>query len=277
MQQHDTPRQKPMSPQKQLESYYTQPELWVRAHYEGRGEQRMRARVIAALVDPTVNSIIDVGCGNGFVTEHLRARHMVVGIDPSEPALRGFRGIKAVANGGNLPFPDRCFDAGICTEVLEHLSRDAQARTISELDRVIIRDLLVGVPYRQDLRTGMAECVDCGLRYHVDLHQHSFRSPSDVSRLFRGFRTEAVVLLCERDEIRSRVFRHLRCLLLRPDASSSCAKCPRCGSGKTFSYASGPRRFLPWLLNGLAWRMPKKRVPHWMVVLLRRKEFATGS
>lgn len=75
-----------------LEAYYTQPELWEMERYESQEVQRLRARVIPALIDPEVESILDVGCGNGFITRNLRASKRVVGFDPSEEALSKFDG-----------------------------------------------------------------------------------------------------------------------------------------------------------------------------------------
>ena len=57
-----------------LEAYYKQPELWTLERYEASADERLRARMVAAMVDPQAETVLDVGCGNGFVTRRLRAR-----------------------------------------------------------------------------------------------------------------------------------------------------------------------------------------------------------
>ena len=264
--QHDEARASP------LESYYRQPELWEMGRFEASEHQRLRARVIAALLDPEVASVLDVGCGNGFVTRELRARGLVVGLDPSAEALARFEGNSVLGTSDALPFGDRSFDAVVCTEVLEHLNQAVFEETVRELPRVAARYLVIGVPYRQDLRQGMTQCGECGWRYHVDLHQRSFNKPDEVLRLFPGFSIEGAVLLGVRHDIGSRLFSILRNALAGPPAHSEFARCPKCGSSKNLRYREMKgRRLRRWFFAGVEWRMPKRHVPNWMVLLLWRR------
>jgi len=255
-----------------LEAYYRQPELWDLQRYEGNADQRLRARVVAAMVDPQAESVLDVGCGNGFVTRRLRASKLVVGLDPSEEALSHYDGVRVLASGGWLPFADRSFDAVVCVEVLEHLSDELFGKVTNELARVARNSIVIGVPYRQDLRPGMTRCAECGCVYHVDLHCRSFNGPEDVAALFPGFGVEAVAYLGHARHIASRLFRWLRYALLGPGAASDFTRCPACGSGATRTYRDEHgKRLRRRLFDGLAWRMAKKQ-PNWMVVLLQAVE-----
>jgi len=259
----------------ELERYYTQPELWEMERYEGNADQRMRAQGIAEMVDPEVDSVLDVGCGNGFVTRRLKARKLVVGLDPSQEAVCHFTGNRVVGNGTYLPFPDRSFDVVVCVEVLEHLSDDVLARTVRELARVARQHIVIGVPYKQDLREGMTQCCKCRTRYHINLHQRSFSAPEDIGCLVPSFSVEQHVLLGKRLEIRSQFFKTLRYAVSGPFASSPFARCPECGAS---GIDGNPRRRLRrWLLNRVAWRMPTKVVPAWIILLLTREpDLQTG-
>ena len=74
-------------------------------------------------------SLLDVGCGEGFVDYYLDKRfpgRAITGADPDPVALEVARKINPshdfiAADGRDLPFPDHSFDAVICNEVLEHL------------------------------------------------------------------------------------------------------------------------------------------------------------
>jgi 2-polyprenyl-3-methyl-5-hydroxy-6-metoxy-1,4-benzoquinol methylase len=99
-------------------------------------------------------SLLDVGCGEGILTERLAQRiggGRVVGIDLDDPKLRAewerrsadnleYRAISADA----LPFATGEFDAASAIEVLEHLP-DPE-RTLSEMARCAKRHLIVSVP-----------------------------------------------------------------------------------------------------------------------------------
>jgi len=58
-----------------------------------------------------------------------------------------------------LQFPDACFDSVFCVEVLEHIPSLQIA--CSELCRVARHDVIIGVPYMQDLRYGRTSCGTC--------------------------------------------------------------------------------------------------------------------
>lgn len=98
-------------------------------------------------------SILDVGCGEGIVTERLARLTGVttVGVDLGNDYLRAewadrdapllsFR----AASAYELPFDDASFECVCALEVLEHLERPLDA--LAEMRRVAGRALLVSVP-----------------------------------------------------------------------------------------------------------------------------------
>lgn len=252
-----------------IESYYRQPELWNMDRYEGSADQRLRARMIAAMVPDDASSVLDVGCGNGFVTRRICAPR-VVGLDPSPEALEHFDGEKVCASAEEIPFGDDSFDAVVCCEVLEHLPRLTLRRVVSEVERVARRAIVIGVPFDQDLRREMVECPECGERYHIDLHQNRFPSPQAVAELFTGWTIRTDVRLGSRERVRSNVFRTLSYHLLGPQGRSDFARCPECGSSRRKDFAAA-RPFRSWLFKGLGWRMPKEQLAHWMLLGLARE------
>ena len=106
----------------------------------------------AASLRPT--SVLDVGCGEGVVTErlaHSLAPATVLGVDADEGHLREEWQTRSASNlsfatgsAYDLSFEDDSFDLVCAIEVLEHLERPRDA--LAEMSRVAGRALLVSVP-----------------------------------------------------------------------------------------------------------------------------------
>jgi 2-polyprenyl-3-methyl-5-hydroxy-6-metoxy-1,4-benzoquinol methylase len=118
--------------------------------------QRLMRRFTVGLDDllelAAPRSVLDVGCGEGILTEQWAERfERVVGVDLDDPALRRewerrgrpnleFRS----ADAASLPFADGEFDLVCGVEMLEHLPDPSAA--LAEMVRVARRWLLVSTP-----------------------------------------------------------------------------------------------------------------------------------
>jgi 2-polyprenyl-3-methyl-5-hydroxy-6-metoxy-1,4-benzoquinol methylase len=100
------------------------------------------------------SSILDVGCGEGVLTEQWADKlngGRIVGIDLDDPKLKAEWDKRRRANleyraedATNLTFADNEFEMAAAIEVLEHVP-DPE-RTVAEMARVANRWLLVSVP-----------------------------------------------------------------------------------------------------------------------------------
>lgn len=137
------------------------------------GREALRVADLLRMVPRGRSSLLDVGAQDGRLTK-LLTRHFktVTALDLERPSFE-HPGVTTMAgNATRLPFADGSFDCVVCTEVLEHI-RDVQAAA-RELVRVARYEILVGVPYRQDLRCGRAMCNKCGNAMPPWGHLHSF-------------------------------------------------------------------------------------------------------
>ena len=115
--------------------------------------RRFLAEIDSSLRELEPGSILDVGCGEGVVTERmarLTSAH-TVGVDLGDENLRAQWGRREApglsfrpASAYDLPFEARAFDCVCALEVLEHLERPRDA--LSELTRVARGALLLSVP-----------------------------------------------------------------------------------------------------------------------------------
>jgi len=114
---------------------------------------RFLRRVDEAAASLAPTSVLDVGCGEGIVTERLAtllAPAEVLGVDAAEAHLsEEWRGRSApnlsFATGSayGLPYADSSFDLVCAVEVLEHLERPRDA--LAEMSRVAGHALLLSV------------------------------------------------------------------------------------------------------------------------------------
>jgi dolichol-phosphate mannosyltransferase len=107
--------------------------------------QRARFRVIRGMVDGATR-ILDIGCGSSRILQSLP---QAVGLDMQIRKLRWLRapGRQLVQGSlSDLPFEDRTFDAVICSEVIEHISREKV--DLSDMVRVLAPGgtLVLGTP-----------------------------------------------------------------------------------------------------------------------------------
>jgi ubiquinone/menaquinone biosynthesis C-methylase UbiE len=115
---------------------------------------RFLRRVDEAAQSVAPTSVLDVGCGEGVVSERLArllAPAQVLGVDADEEHLREEWHARSAPNlsfatgsAYDLPLEDRSFELVCAIEVLEHLERPRDA--LAEMKRVATRALILSVP-----------------------------------------------------------------------------------------------------------------------------------
>lgn len=131
--------------------YHTLGERWYTAQDDPvallRAESRMRNPWIATEIErafPSLPvSILDVGCGAGFLANYLAARGFAVtGLDASKESLLVARHYDATGkvryetgDANQLPYPDASFQVVCAMDFLEHV--EAPDRVVAECARVL--------------------------------------------------------------------------------------------------------------------------------------------
>lgn len=127
--------------------------------------------ILAVLPDDAAR-ILDVGCGDGFITDRLPADRDVLGVDLSPVALAHVKRPTQIADATHLPFTDRSFDLVMANDVVEHFETAARARALAEISRVADKYVIVTTPFAEWLARGR-RLID-GQRLHVNRHCASF-------------------------------------------------------------------------------------------------------
>ena len=215
-----------MARSKALEQY-DRPELWGPDSGYADPIERERAQVLLEHLRG-VGRLLDVGCGDGTITNVL-AEHMdVTGADIAPAALAHVRAPTVVASAEDLPFPDRSFEAVLLAEVLEHLDDEEYAKATREAARVAERRIVVTVPNRENLRASHVRCPRCREWFSPHRHLRSF-SPRTLRSVFAGFRLTEVRPVGPRVERLTTLEARFRRALSPNEALPFPAICPNCG------------------------------------------------
>jgi ubiquinone/menaquinone biosynthesis C-methylase UbiE len=111
---------------------------------------------LKGLFPENFSTILDIGCGEGFLLEHLPSHIGYVGIDNSTEAIQLAQDHKIPRSQDpknikfqkesvyELPFHDNEFDLVTCLEVLEHL--DNYEKALQEIKRVAKKYVILSVP-----------------------------------------------------------------------------------------------------------------------------------
>ncbi|MEO5332527.1 MAG: class I SAM-dependent methyltransferase [Magnetococcus sp. YQC-5] len=118
---------------------------------------RLREYHLAQLMPvATGGRMLEVGCGIGYLLNHLGQGWDRYGIDMDHASLQTAGTHAKVIRGdaAHLPYQDATFDLVLCSEVLEHLPDGEDQRCLAEMKRVLkpAGRLLITVPSLEGVR-----------------------------------------------------------------------------------------------------------------------------
>ena len=132
-----------------------------------------RTRDLLEIVPKNLSTVLDIGARDGHFSKLLTDYfESVTALDLTMPQFSFDRVQTVQGDITNLQFPDNHFDVVFCAEVLEHISELEKA--CSEVARVARHAVVIGVPYRQDLRVDRTTCNHCGKKNPAWGHLNTF-------------------------------------------------------------------------------------------------------
>lgn len=141
-----------------------------------------RLGFIKSWLPPDISSLLDVGCGNGRIINHLSGLD-TTGIDINIKALRNVKSNRCQSTVFDLPFANNVFDLVLATEVIEHIAHSKYEKALLEIARVSKKYILITVPYKEDLQANQIICSICKCQFNKYFHMRSFNE-QDMHNLF---------------------------------------------------------------------------------------------
>lgn len=149
-------------------------------------QEKARARDLFELIPKQGKIALDIGARDGYFSRLLADRFdHVVALDLEKPNIDHPR-IKSVkGDASQLDFGEKAFDLVLCAEVLEHVPPHLLEQVCREIVRVAGHAVVIGVPFKQDIRLARTTCLACGKINPPYGHVNSF-DEDRLKSLFRG-------------------------------------------------------------------------------------------
>lgn len=237
-----------------------------------------KTKVILDIIPRECTTIVDVGCGDGAITNVLAEKYEVVGIDSSKVALKFLSQSASpiMASADYLPLQKQSADLILSSELLEHLPDKAFLKAISEIKRTSKKYVLISVQNKEKLRRRYTKCNSCGFEFHIYGHLRSFNL-SKLVGYFDGYAVEYSTVLGSLEEKSFDGIYYLKNKVANTYFIGTISVlCPNCGNivhappkrnmlQKLISFAL---TMLQRVLNVLLNRKPE---PDWLLVSFKKK------
>ena len=236
---------------------------------------KSKIEIIKQTLPSDVKKILDVGCGNGIITNELGKNYQVTGLDRSSEALKYVKTNKIQASSDEIPFSQNDFDMIFSSEMLEHLPNDIFMKTISEFRRISPKYVFISVPNNENLKKTFIECKKCCFRYNRSYHLRSF-NVQNICKLFPEYKLKENFTF----GVRIRQYNSLVLSIKKsftpaiswiPYYWTSIEKrktmCPNCEHQFTYDYKFNLLSFICDSMNAII----SPKIPYWIFVLLERK------
>lgn len=151
-----------------------------------------RISTLLTLIPGRAPSVLDIGAREGYISVKLTDFFdSVTALDLEKPGIAHDNVICVQGDATDLQFPDRSFHTVFCSEVLEHIPQNLLRKACNEIQRVAREHIVIGVPYRQDIRVGRTTCYTCGRKNPPWGHVNTFDEEKILS-LFSGVSCEKI-------------------------------------------------------------------------------------
>jgi ubiquinone/menaquinone biosynthesis C-methylase UbiE len=121
--------------------------------YRGTSAEQQRTADLVRLMPSAGRRALDIGARDGHFSLLMAERFdTVVALDLVTPSVSHPKVQCVKGNAAEMEFEDNSCDFVFCAEVLEHIPTDILRGVCLEIERVSGDLLLIGVPFKQDIR-----------------------------------------------------------------------------------------------------------------------------
>lgn len=129
-----------------------------------------KINIIFKTIPSDTRTIIDVGCGDGTISNKLAEYFDVYATDRSVNALKFLDTNKFCSSANSLPLKDSSFDLVFSSEMIEHLPEDIFQNAIHEFKRISRKYIYLTFPNDENVEKNFVKCPNCNLVFNKIYH-----------------------------------------------------------------------------------------------------------
>lgn len=217
------------------QEYYENKEAWAQERFFENQQEIDRLQSIIKMIPEGIQSLCDIGAGNGAFLSVLEKRREEIatrGVERSRAAICSKLCTSQIVEADikNIPFDDQKFDLVTCMEVIEHLPIDTYEKGLRELERIAKQYILLSVPYNES--RALVSCPYCGAGFNACYHVRSFNEESMKSLFAEQFSIENMIYIGPQPALKpfgTWIYHILKRKVEMPVGSI----CPQCGYRET--------------------------------------------
>lgn len=230
---------------------------------------------IVSLIPDDVNTIIDLGSGNGVITNELGKKFDVTAVDRSKRALSFVKTKKILSSCDKINLPDDSFDMVFTSELLEHLEEETFINTVKEIKRLSKKYIFITVPNSENIKKSLIQCPNCKSLYNRSYHLRNF-TLKDIIKQFPGYKINKDLVFGKKIRSYNPFILNIKQNISPPISwipyywtakQDRKTMCPKCEHNFEYKYKFNIFAFICDLLNVII--SPKK--PYWLFAILEKK------
>jgi SAM-dependent methyltransferase len=240
-------------------------------------EEDLKDKILKVLefIPEDVKTIVDIGCGNGAITNVLGKQYEVTAVDRSKEALKHLETKTVLASADDIPLASASYDLVFSSELLEHLENDTFAKTVNELKRLTRKYIFITVPNDENPDKLAIKCPNCKYVYNRPNHLRSFKT-DDFSILFPEYRILQTLAFGSKVRYYNPAILKIKKSLTPAiswipkywiEETKRNTICPKCENEFKYPYKFNPIATGLDIINVAL--SPKK--PYWLFVLMKKK------
>jgi SAM-dependent methyltransferase len=233
-----------------------------------------KIKKILEIIPKDTRTIIDIGCGDGKITNVLNEHYDVTAVDRSTNALKYVKTKKILSPADNIPVSNNSFDMVFSSEMIEHLDDNTLNGAINEFKRISRKYIFITVPNDENPDKLAIKCPKCNYIYNRPNHLQSF----NINRLKKLF-PEYKILNTFPFGPKTRYYnKYLLKFKLKYTPANSWVPyywipktnrntfCPNCEHSFKFTYSFNPLSFTIDMVNIVL----SRKKPYWLFVLMEK-------
>jgi len=158
---------------------------WERANLSKKLKTKIKN--IYNIIPKDISSVLDIGCGDGIISNSFGEKYFTVALDRSINALKYVRVNKSVASADYLPIKSNSFDLVFSSEMIEHLPDEIFNKAVEEFRRVSKKYIFLSFPNDENIDKLKTQCISCKFVFNKSYHLRTLNS-NIIRQLFPEYK-----------------------------------------------------------------------------------------